>query len=295
MLKKYADDGAGRYTALIAYFGLFSMFPLFLIFSAMLGFVLRGRPDLQERIVHSALAQFPIIGDQIRSNIGALQGSGPGVVLGALGALWGGLGVTQAMEGAMNAVWNVPMTRRFGGVKARLRGLAFLSVLGGATIASTGLSSFAGGSHAAAPVRVMAVVLAMAVNLGVILAAFTFMCSEPLKVRDVLPGAAVATALFQGLQLVGGWYVDRQVRGASQIYGFFAIVIGLLVWMSLAAQLVLYAAEANVVLRKRLWPRSLAHPPLTRGDKEVLALLARMQKRRSEERIEVSFDERRSG
>ena len=291
VVKKFGDDGAGKYTALIAYFALFSMFPLLLVFSAILGFVLRGNPALRDDILHSALAQFPIIGDQIRTNLGALNGSGLALALGALGALWGGLGVTQAMEDAMNTVWNVPMTRRPNALKSRLRGLGFLVVLGAGTIAATVLGSFGGGSHAPAPLRAGAIAVAMVVNFGVFLAAFLLMNSERLKARQVLPGAILATVFFQALQLIGGWYVDRQLRGATQVYGFFAIVIGLLVWISLVAQFVLYAAEANVVWCRHLWPRSLAQPPLTDSDKEVMARLAKMQKRRPEQEIDVSFGE----
>jgi len=63
----------------------------------------------------------------------------------------------------------------------------------------------------------------------------------------------------------------------------------LLSWLYLAAQLLLYAAEINVVLARRLWPRSLLQPPLTEPDKRVLTALAEMEERRPEQTVEVSF------
>jgi membrane protein len=71
--------------------------------------------------------------------------------------------------------------------------------------------------------------------------------------------AALAWALLQWL---GGWYVDRQLSRAGATYGAFALVIGLLSWLYLASTVTLLAAEVNVVRSRRLWPRSLAPPPL---------------------------------
>ena len=50
------------------------------------------------------------------------------------------------------------------------------------------------------------------------------------------------------LQSAGGWYVERTVTRASETYGTFALVIGLLSWFWLFSHLLLLAAEVNVVL-----------------------------------------------
>ena len=75
VFKKFGDDRGGNWAALIAYYGFLSLFPLLLAFTTILGFVVQGDPVLQARLLDSALASFPIIGDQIRQNLGALQGS----------------------------------------------------------------------------------------------------------------------------------------------------------------------------------------------------------------------------
>jgi uncharacterized BrkB/YihY/UPF0761 family membrane protein len=69
------------------------------------------------------------------------------------------------------------------------------------------------------------------------------------------------------------------------------VVITLLSWLYLGSQFVLLAAEINVVLRYRLWPRSVMQPPLTQADRLVLQRLAQMQVRRSKEEISASFTE----
>ena len=98
--------------------------------------------------------------------------------------------------------------------------------------------------------------------------------------REVVLGAALATVFWQALQIVGSWYVGRELRHATATYGFFGIVIVLVAWIYLGAQFFLLAAEINVVKRYRLWPRSITQPPLTEADRAVFARLAQMEVRR---------------
>jgi hypothetical protein len=69
------------------------------------------------------------------------------------------------------------------------------------------------------------------------------------------------------------------------------VVMGLLSWLYLGAELTVYAAEVNVVLARRLWPRSIVQPPLTEPDKRILADLAKQQERRPEQTVQVIFSE----
>jgi YihY family inner membrane protein len=290
VFKKFGEDNAGAKAALIAYYGFFSLFPLLLVFTTVLGFVLNGHPSMQEKIVHSALGQFPIIGDQIARNVHSLQGSGIALAIGIVGTLWAGIGVTQAGENAMNAVWNVPARARPNAIYSRVRGLILLVVFGVGVLGTTVLAGF-GTSGADPAARVGAMVAAVAINLGMFLVAFRVLTAERLGWPDVLPGAIVATIGWQVLQAIGGWYVARSLRGASQVYGFFAIVIGLLGWLYLGAQMTLLAAEINVVWKRKQWPRALVQPPLTLKDKDALRRLAKMEERRPEEVIVVRFKE----
>jgi hypothetical protein len=98
-----------------------------------------------------------------------------------------------------------------------------------------------------------------------------------------------ATVFWEALQLIGTWYVTRGLAKASPTYGVFAVVITLLSWIYLGAQLTLLAAEINVVLRYRLWPRSVTQPPLTRADRLTLTRLAQMETRRPEQVVTASF------
>jgi hypothetical protein len=91
------------------------------------------------------------------------------------------------------------------------------------------------------------------------------------------------------LQTLGVYLVGHQLKN-SAVYGVFAFVLGLVFWISLVTRLVAYTSELNVVLSRRLWPRSMVQPPLTRADREVLAAQAEQNRRRPEELVQVSFD-----
>jgi uncharacterized BrkB/YihY/UPF0761 family membrane protein len=99
------------------------------------------------------------------------------------------------------------------------------------------------------------------VNVGLFLLAFRVLTPRQIPARQLLAGALVAGVAWQALQAVGGYLVGHYLRHTSQVYGVFAIVLGLLFWLYLGARLTLYAAEVNVVAARRLWPRSLLQPP----------------------------------
>ncbi|HEX2298983.1 MAG TPA: YhjD/YihY/BrkB family envelope integrity protein, partial [Pseudonocardiaceae bacterium] len=180
---KFADDQGGYLAALITYYGFLSLFPLLLIFSTVLGFALPGNQPLQQQLVHSALAQFPIIGDQLTDNAQPLRGSGAGLVVGILVALYGALGVAVAIQNALNQVWGVPMNRRPDPVRARLRSMLLLLLFGVGVLVTTVLSGLAAGAgdvgaHLDFGLRVAAVAISVTANCVLVLLAFRALTSR---------------------------------------------------------------------------------------------------------------------
>ncbi|MBI4260835.1 MAG: YihY/virulence factor BrkB family protein [Actinobacteria bacterium] len=289
VVKKFGEDRAGQLAALIAYYGFFSLFPLLLVLVSVLGLVLAGNPDLQERILDSALAQFPIIGDQIRDNVGSLKASGIAFVVGIVGALWAGLGVIRTAQFAMNSVWDVPLRDRPSFLAKVLRSLVILGVLALFVIAAATLASVVGAAGPAPPVMVLSILGSLSLNLVVFVLFFRVLTVRELSTRDVLPGAIVASVAWFGLQSLGSYIVSTRLQNASQVYGFFAVVIGLLAWIYLGAQITLLASEINVVLRRKLWPRGLVKEDLTEEDRRALERLAKVEERIPDQRVHVEF------
>src|ERR1700735_5928982 len=97
VIYKYLDDQGGYLAAVITYYAFVSVFPLLLLLTTGLGVVLAGHADLQQQVLHSALSQFPVIGSQLHQPAG-LSGGTVAVVVGTLGALYGGLRVGPAVQ-----------------------------------------------------------------------------------------------------------------------------------------------------------------------------------------------------
>jgi YihY family inner membrane protein len=258
VLKKFGEDDGGYLAALISYYGFFSLFPLLLVFVTVLGLLLSGDPGLAHSIQTSALAHFPVIGDQIK--VRTLRGSGLALAIGVIVALWAGLGVTQAAQHAMNQVWGVKREDRPNFWISRLRGLASLGVLGTITVGSTILSGLAAAVDVAGAVRLLTLAGSLAANLALFLLSYRILTRRRLTWMDVLPGAVFAAVAWSAVQLVGNLYVSHLVARALPAYGAFAFVLGLLVWIFLGARITLLGAEINVVRKERRWPRSLVEP-----------------------------------
>lgn len=292
VVKKFGDDRCGSLAALLAYYGLLSVFPLLLLLFTMLGIFFGHDVALQHRIIHSALAQFPVVGQQLArpGGISSLQtNSAVRLVIGVLWLLWGSLGVTQAGQRAMADVWNVPLVERPNFVARLERSIGFLGVLFLDVVISTFLAGVVtiGGVHIVA--QLLAIVAGLMVNIPLFMLGFRLLTPRTVPTRSLVGGAVAGAIGWSALQYGGTWLVGHQLRHASQLYGYFASIIGLISFLFIAAQITLYAAEFNVVRVRRLYPRSIVQPPLTSADEAVLTAIALESQRRPEQLIHVQF------
>jgi YihY family inner membrane protein len=290
VLKKFGDDRAGYLAALCAYYGFFSLFPLLFVLSSILGLILRNNPDLRDSILKGTLGQFPVLGDYIKVRPSA-AGSIVVLVIGAAIALWAGLGWTAAMQNAMNDVWDVPLAERPNFLVTRVRSLLMLVVMGTFVLGSTFLAGLGVTRGDLGVLRVLGFVGSLVMNLALYLIAFRVLTRKNLTWGNVFPGAAFSAVLWTALQLVGNYYITHQIAGARAFFGTFAVVLGLLVWLSLGAQVSLYGAEINVVRASRLWPRSMMQPPLSEADKRAYEHEAQVERHRPEQEVRVGFQD----
>jgi membrane protein len=291
---KYLDDQGGYLSALITYYGFVSLFPLLLLLTTGLGIVLAGRPDLQEQVLHSTLSQFPVIGSQLHQPEG-LSGGAVAVVVGIAGALYGGLGIGQAVQNAMDTVWAVPRNKRPDPIRSRLRSLLLLLVLGSAAITATVLSAVGQATSALGLAGKVGVALAtVAINAFICLVAFRLTTARNLTYRQVLPGALAAAVIWQILQWFGAGYIRHTVKTASATNSVFALVLGLLAFLFLVSSTLVLCAEINVVLVERLYPRALLTPftddaDLTPADRKTYTKKAKAERVKAFQRVSVRF------
>jgi len=261
---------------------------LLLVFVSALGFALHGHPKLERSIVDSALGQFPVVGHQLQTH--SLSGSSLALAVGLVGSFWAGMRVFLAGERVMNQIWGIPPIAQPSFLRARARALALLLAVGVSVLLATGLAGLGTiGLGFGLIWKLGAVALSTALNVGLFWFAF-WVLTRDTSWRRLRGGAIAAGLAYEGLQLAGGVYIHHVLEKANGTYGTFALVIGLLSWLYLAAHVAILAGESNVVATKKLWPRSLSRlsqESPTAADEEALLLRADAERRRSDEAIDV--------
>jgi len=285
--KKFGDDQAGNLAMLVAWFAFVSIFPLMLVLVTVLDIVLKNNPDLRHRLVNSALEQYPLIGQQLGHISPINQQFGLPLVVGLVGTFLGALGVANAMQNALNTAWEIPYAHRPGFPWSWLRSMGLIVVIGLCLIGTTILSTAAGRVLTGDGAKAAAIAVSLAASIGLFLLAFRLGTAREIGWRQQWLGAVIAGVIWQILQSVSGYFISHQLAHASPIYGTFAVVIGLIAWLYLQAQLTLYAVQVSVVRTYRLWPRSIAPPPYTEQDQRAYRLYAQVEKRIENEDIVV--------
>jgi uncharacterized BrkB/YihY/UPF0761 family membrane protein len=281
----------------MTYYAFVAIFPLLLLGSSILGFFLQGNPELRTELIDSALAQFPIIGDQLGQPEG-LQGSTAGIVIGGLVALYGALGLGQALQNGLNIAWSVPRNSRPNPVLLRLKSLGLLLTAGLALLAISVLSALSSNTSVLGdafssyswPIWVASV----AVNTVVLAVLFRYGTARNHPFWGSVPGALTTALLWQLLQQLGTLYVTNVLTETSAMNKTFGLVLGLIGLIYIAAVMGVLGIEVNVVLNRRLWPRALLTPftdnvELTEADKRAYAGYARAQRHKGFEQVEVTF------
>jgi membrane protein len=258
VLRKFGEDNSGNLAVVITYYAFFSVFPLLLALASVLGFVLAGHPSWQMTIEKSAAKNLPLINGSPLPHHGSVLV----VIFGSLLALYSGLGVAKAAQQAWNVVYGLPREERPGFLEQNGRALRLVVGGGFGLIATTLIAGAVSSGHAVGlPVGWGLTVLGIAVtallNTWVMVFIFRWLSVRPVTVREVLPGAALAASVLALLQAVASAVISHKLRHVSSTYGSFGTVIVLLSWFYLQAQVLLFAAQLNVVKQERRWPRSL--------------------------------------
>jgi YihY family inner membrane protein len=265
MVEKGKADEERRLAAEISYYGFFSIFPLLLVFVTVVDIVFGSKT--KDQILDSAIGQLPVIGHDLIENVSTPQGRSLATVIGLLTALWAGSHAFESFQHALLVVWQGPQAPKQSQFKVRLRSILPMSILGVAilltTLAGSVLSRL---SFVAVIAKPLGILVSLVLNTAVLLLIFAVMTPAGPNWRRQWPGALFGGIGWTVLQTVGALFVEYIVKGASDTYGTFAVVIGLLTWINIQVRLMLYACEVNSVLSARAGEavRTTAAAPVTR-------------------------------
>ncbi len=299
---KFFDDQGNYLAAIMTYYAFVAIFPLMLLGTSILGFFLDDRPELRDKLLDTALSQFPIIGDQLAQD-GGIQGSTIGVIVGSLVALYGAMGLGQAIQNTLNTTWSVPRNSRPNPFLLRFRSLVLLATAGLAVLIVSVISTlgantkvFGGNVHGGLRWVIVIATTLVVGSMFTVLLRFGTTRDHPL--RSAAPGAFVLAIMWQVLQYGGAVYVTRVIKAPeSAMNQTFATVLGLVAFIYLAAVMGVLSMEVNVVWVRHLWPRALLTPftdavDLTDADRRAYASYALMNRHKGFQTVAVTFDGR---
>ncbi|MEO3873574.1 YihY/virulence factor BrkB family protein [Nonomuraea sp. B12E4] len=251
-VRRYHGQSGDRLAGSVTYFAFLSFFPLVALAYAVLGFVVAASEETRKALEAAIVERLPVIANGLNLEAIARSKEAAGIV-GLLGLLYAGLGAMDALRGALRemSMTTEPPLNFFVG---KLRDLATLLMIGGTLVVSVPVAGFAtwatdrfvhsvfGGESMGAALGLRAVGVAASVAadwlLFLILLGWVARTAQPFKViaRGALLGAIGFGLLKQLATLVLGHTLNNLV------YGTFAIIVGLLIWINISARLVLYVA-----------------------------------------------------
>lgn len=256
-LQRYTGQRGDRLAGAVTYFGFLSFFPLLAVAFSVVVYVVIVYPDARQQVTEAIQATFPgLIGSgEGKIDLTRIAGTGIGAgVIGLLGLLYSGTGWIDALRDALRAMWRQPPHEAPNIAVKKFWDLVVLAVFGVALVASVAFSSVATSMTRVvlgavglddlpgmdAALRVLAVVIAVLFDAVV----FAVLYGVLPGVRTPLPvlarGALLGAAGFEILKLLGTFLVGRTT--SNPVYGAFAIMVGLLVWINLVARVTLVAA-----------------------------------------------------
>jgi membrane protein len=250
-----SDDDGTHMAAGVAYYALFSLFPLLLGLIAVLSLFLESQ-DIQSRLTTFTTDYLPGSEDLVDTNIDAvLRLRGALGVVAVLGLLWSGSAIFGAVTRAVNRAWDVHKDRPFYISKPRqlVMGLGvavlFVLSLGAATfvrlterfasadVPGVGFLVNIGG-------QVLLQSTAFLLTLAIFLLVYKFMPNTKTYWRYIWPGALAAAVLFELAKNLFILYLN-QVATFESVYGTLAPVIVLLLWTYVSSVVLILGAELS--------------------------------------------------
>ncbi len=251
MLDGWRRHQSGRNASLLSFFFFLSIFPLLLVATTILGFVLQNDQDLQQRIVGGALGNIPVLGQQLADDPTSLHGSVWVLIVGLLTALWSATKAFVGFQVAQDDIWEIPIDDREAMPVKRGRAVLGLTIVGVSQIGTLALTTIVNAAGLPGVSRILLLVASLVVNIAVIAFMYRYLTAASPTWRDVFPGAIAAGIAFSILQYFGAGIVRRITANASDTYGQFALVLGLVTWLGFLAISALMAAELNATLVRR--------------------------------------------
>ena len=258
VIKRYGDDRGGRSAALLAYYVFLSLFPLLYWLSLLSNFLNSYFPGASNSLIHGATSYFPVLGQQLAMVAHGHHYSAGGIIASSLVTLYGARGTAMVFREIVNDVFAIPLKDRVGFPQNWLRGLGIVVIGGSGFVLTAAGYAWALAQGHSVLFRILIALVGFFVLTAVFSAILKLSLPSKYKVRSIIAGATSMAIALSALQLVGGFIVTHELKHYTNAYSvLFATTLGLMAWLYLEAQILLYSIETTFVASKHLWPRHL--------------------------------------
>lgn len=251
-VQRYQVRSGDRLAGACTYFAFLSFFPLIALAFAVFGYIVTFRPDAVETLTRAINEQLPGLADQLQIDqlAGARTGAG---IIGLIGLLYAGLGAVNALRDALREIW---MTREppLNYFLGKLRDLVALILIGVTMVLSVIVGGLATGATdtvsrwiglgdsplAAGLIRVAGIAASVGADTLVFLIILGWLARPSEPFRTVLQGSVLGAIGLGLLKQLATLILSITLQ--NPVYGTFAVIAGLLIWINLSARMILYAA-----------------------------------------------------
>ena len=254
---RYQADAGDRQAEAVTFFGFLSFFPILALATSVLSYALGD--DAVGTVVREVNSYAPGLADQLGLEEILSNNTKAGVagLLGLVGLLYSGLGWVDALREAIRAIWHHNVKEGNFVVK-KAKDVVVLVGLGVTIVASVGVSAATGAFTdlaldavglektfvATALAKLVGITLGLATSAALFLFIFWRLPKVQSPFRRVVRGAVLAAVLFELLKRVGAIYIERTTE--NPLYGSFAVIVGLLVWINIVSRMLLVCAAWTV-------------------------------------------------
>jgi membrane protein len=270
-VREFGEDDIGLLGAALAYYAVFSVFPLMLLLLAAVGFVLGSREAVQQQIMDAISRNFaPSLAQAIQQALTQVeQNAGAATWIGLITLLLGASGVFQQLDVSFNRIWKTPKPPQqptiwqtiLTAVHDKL--FSFLMVLGVGVLliistVLTGVTNALLGVLSGVPVLggafgfVVGLAITLALNTLIFAVLFKYLPNTRVEWADVLLGALLAAILWEIAKRLLAFYIEHSAFASA--YGVIGTVLVLMVWVFFSSQLLFAAAEFTHVYAR--WRRT---------------------------------------
>ena len=258
VIRHYSNNQDGNRAALLTYYSFMSLFPLLLWLVFMANWLNQFYPGTSAVLVHGATQYFPVLGSQLSGIAQSAHRALPGVIISGLVALYGARGMASVFQSAVNDIWEIPKSDRRKFPANWLTSMGTVIFGGSGFMLSAIISSWALSREQGGWYSLMVGILNIATFAAVFMLILRLSLPTKTRLNKVVVSALSMAVAMSLLQLAGGFIVTHDLKTYTNSYTvLFAVTLGLLAWIYLQAQILLYAIEASIVHSRRIWPIKL--------------------------------------